>query len=214
LREVESACDVLGFKLVVPATSTASIGLDNVNLDSKQNHACEWAEKVGALAAILDDEKPDLVFAPHSRDFNTTHIGTYALVLDALKVYLEHAQREMLPVIETEFWHQLDCSNLMVGLSAELVAHQMIAIAEHGGEMSRNPYHLRHACRLIDNVRRGSEVVGGQGAAARKFTFAELYRISFVTHGVANIPGSASRVIGPDDPIDIEALLADFRQYL
>jgi hypothetical protein len=190
------------------------MGFDDVNLESRQNHVSQWAEKVDVLAAIFDDAKPALVFAPHLRDFNSTHTGTHALVLEALTVHLRRARLNMLPFIQTEFWHQMDGPNLMVGLSPELVAHQMIAIAEHGGEMSRNPYHLRHACRLMDNVRRGSEVVGGQGAAAREFTFAELYSVSFGSEGLAKSPRAVSRVIGPDDAIDIESLLADFRQTL
>jgi N-acetylglucosamine malate deacetylase 1 len=210
--ELEAACRVLGFKLVVPVASSGRPGFDDVNTESRQTHPREWAEKVRVLADIFDRERPDVVFAPHARDFNTTHIGTHFLVVDALGVHVKHAGRDILPLIQTEFWHQLECPNLMVGLSPELVAHQMTAIAEHGGEMSRNPYHLRHPCRLMDNVRRGSEVLGGQGAPAQQFTFAELYQMSFVKEGELLPTRAGARVIGPQDPIEIESLTTEFRR--
>ena len=47
----------------------------------------------------------------------------------------------------------------------------------HAGELKRNPYHLLLPAWMMDNVRRGSELVGGQGGAAPDFTFAALYRL-------------------------------------
>jgi hypothetical protein len=47
----------------------------------------------------------------------------------------------------------------------------------HAGEMRRNPFHLRMPAWLQDNVRRGAELVGGQGGAAPDFMFAVLYRV-------------------------------------
>ena len=41
---------------------------------------------------------------------------------------------------------------------------------------------------MLDNVRRGSELVGGQGGAAPDFTFAALYRLRKWSQGrVANV---------------------------
>jgi hypothetical protein len=45
------------------------------------------------------------------------------------------------------------------------------------GEVQRNPYHLRQPAWMQDNVRRGGELVGGQGGAVPDFTFATLYRL-------------------------------------
>jgi hypothetical protein len=39
----------------------------------------------------------------------------------------------------------------------------------------RNPYHLLLAPWMQDNVRRGGELVGGQGGAAPDFVFCTLY---------------------------------------
>jgi hypothetical protein len=43
--------------------------------------------------------------------------------------------------------------------------------------VKRNPYHLSLPAWMIDNVRRGGELVGGQGGAAPDFAFATLYRL-------------------------------------
>ena len=45
----------------------------------------------------------------------------------------------------------------------------------HVGEVKRSPYHLVLPAWMMDNVRRGCELVGGQGGAAPQFTFAALY---------------------------------------
>ena len=55
----------------------------------------------------------------------------------------------------------------MVESSAADVADLMAALSLHVGEVARNPYHLRLPAWMIDNVRRGAELVGGQGGAAR-----------------------------------------------
>ena len=53
----------------------------------------------------------------------------------------------------------------------------MAATSFHVGEVKRNPYHLSLPAWMMDNVRRGAELVGGQGGAAPDFTFAALYRL-------------------------------------
>jgi len=80
-------------------------------------------------------------------------------------------------VVETEFWGAMASPNLMVESDAKDVADLMAALSFHAGEVQRNPYHLRLPAWLMDNVRRGGEVVGGQGGAAPDFTFATLYRL-------------------------------------
>ena len=209
-RELESACRVLGFRLVIPETDSGTFGFDHVNHDTRQNRPQEWAAKVEILAEIFGHEKPDAVFAPHAEDFNTTHIGTHFLAAEALAAYLKKSGRAPLPFFETEFWHQMFAPNLMVGVSAETVATQLIATAEHGGEVSRNPYHLRFPGRMIDNVRRGSEVVGGQGGPARAFPFAELYNLCFATREGINRSRAAGLIFGPDEKIDLNSIVKHF----
>jgi hypothetical protein len=64
----------------------------------------------------------------------------------------------------------------MVESSEEDVSDLLAALSFHIEEVRRNPYHLRMPAWLIDNVRRGAELVGGQGGTAPNFTFATLYR--------------------------------------
>jgi len=212
-RELESACRALGFDLVVPQAGTADapLGFDRVNKRTRDNEPDEWEEKVRILSEIFDREKPDVVFAPHDDDFNTTHVGTHYLAFEALGQHIERNKRRPLPLVETEFWHQLAAPNLMVGLAPETVAMQLVAATEHGGEMTRNPYHLLHAGRLMDGVRRGSEVVGGQGAAAQPFTFAELYRVIFVRGREILGPQPGGLILNPSEPVDLAKIVARFR---
>ena len=67
--------------------------------------------------------------------------------------------------------------NLMVESSAQDLGDMMAALSFHVGEVQRNPYHLLVPAWMQDNVRRGGELVGGQGGAAPDFPFATLYRL-------------------------------------
>jgi hypothetical protein len=71
----------------------------------------------------------------------------------------------------------MDSPNLMIESSAGDLADLVAALSQHVGEVSRNPYHLRLPAWMMDNVRRGAELVGGQGGSAPQFTFATLYRL-------------------------------------
>ena len=206
-RELKAACAALGFHLLV---ANRPLGFDHINPDTRANRPEEWAAKVRVLGAALEKEKPDVVFAPHAVDFNSTHIGTHYLVVDALGDYLERTGAGPIPLFETEFWHQNMRPNLMVGISPEDEATLIMATAEHGDEVRRNPYHLRHPARMIENVRLGAEVVGGQGGAAPDFPFAELYRLAFMTGRNQVAPRPGGRVIGPAEKIDLQDLLKSF----
>jgi N-acetylglucosamine malate deacetylase 1 len=208
-RELEAACRVLGFELEILPTTAGATGLEDVSPAARRAHPEAWTEKVKTLAEFFDRVRPDVVLAPHAEDFNTTHLGTRQLVGEALGAHLQR-RGGLLPLIETEYWHPLAAPNLMLGLTAELVALQLMAAAEHGGEVARNPYHLRQPARLMDNVRRGSEVVGGQGGAALPFVFAELYRVSFMRGREVLAPCPGGRSVAPRERFGLEELLAQF----
>ncbi len=207
LGELESACRALGFELVVP---DQPVGFDRVNLANRREHPEEWTAKVETLTEIFERLSPDAVLAPHAEDFNTTHIGTHFLVADALGAYLARHGRGLFPLIETEFWAELKRPNLMVGVGAETLALQLMATAEHGGEVKRNPYHILQPHRLMNNVRRGSEVLGGQGGAAQRYSFAELYRVTFMKGGEVVEPKPGGVIIGPKEKIDVQSLIGKF----
>jgi LmbE family N-acetylglucosaminyl deacetylase len=153
------------------------------------------------MAGSLTRNQPKAVFLPHEGDFNSTHIGTHFLVMDALKRQPAGFQCAL---VETEFWAPMPAPNLMVESSVADVGDLLAALACHAGEVQRNPYHLRFPAWLQDNVRRGAEVVGGQGGAAPDFMFATLYRVRQWKDGaVAGWPGGGRCVGLRDKPASV-----------
>ena len=194
LEELTNACKSLGFSLLVPE----QMGLDGVYLKTKENSPDEWLQKVDVIADIITTEKPDMVLFPHDNDFNSTHIGVHHLVTDALNQILAKDPDFKTSIIETEFWHMMEDPNLMIGLSEEDEALLVYALSAHTKEVERNPYHLNHPARMLDNVMRGAEVVGGQGGHAPKMDFAMLYRHSTIVGGKI-IPVTSKKVFGIED---------------
>ncbi len=170
LKELKNACDWIGFDL----EQTAPNGLEKISLKTLENDSAHWAAAVKVIAEILGRHQPRAIFFPHKHDWNSTHVGTHFLVMDALRSMPSSFECFL---IETEFWGQMTSPNLMVELSSDDVADLIAALSFHVGEVQRNPYHLRMPAWLQDNVRRGAELVGGQGGAAPDFPFATLYRL-------------------------------------
>lgn len=63
---------------------------------------------------------------------------------------------------------------------------------------------------MVDNVRRGSEVVGGQGAAAQPYSFAELYRVTFMKGSKYIEPRPGGRFVPAERKIDFKGLRTTF----
>jgi LmbE family N-acetylglucosaminyl deacetylase len=168
--ELQAACDYLGFDLI----ATAPRGLEKINVKTRTADAAHWQHAVDTIAAILADQQPAVVFFPHDTDWNSTHVGTHHLLLDALG---RQPAGFSTVAIETEFWGAMASPNLMVESSVDDVAHMITALSFHVGEVQRNPYHLLVPPWMQDNVRRGTELVGGQGGVAPDFTFCTLYRL-------------------------------------
>ncbi|MDB6018920.1 MAG: bacillithiol biosynthesis deacetylase BshB1 [Pedosphaera sp.] len=192
LEELQNACNWLGFDL----EQTAPNGLEKINPQTRVNNPEHWAHAVKVIAASLAKNQPRVIFFPHELDWNGTHIGTHFLVMDALKTLPANFQ---CCLVETEFWGQMPTPNLMVESSAEDVADMLAALSFHVGEVQRNPYHLRMPQWMQDNVRRGAELVGGQGGAAPNFMFATLYRLRQWQNGRVGELYSGGRQIGVRD---------------
>ena len=169
-EELTGACAWLSFAL----EATGPSGLEKVNLHTRAQAPGVWGASVKTLAGLLANYQPAVIFFPHEADANSTHVGTHHLVMDALKTMSPEFHCH---AVETEFWGQMSHPNLMVESSLNDVADLLAALSCHAGELSRNPYHLRLPAWLQDNVRRGAELVGGQGGAAPDYLFATLYRV-------------------------------------
>jgi N-acetylglucosamine malate deacetylase 1 len=187
-QELKNACDWIGFEL----ERTGPDGLEKINPETRANDPQHWAAAVKIIAAPLAHHQPCAIFVPHELDWNRTHIGTHLLALDALKTLPDFTTL----LIETEFWGQMASPNLMVESSAADVADLLTALSFHIEEVRRNPYHLRMPAWLLDNVRRGAELVGGQGGAAPDFKFATLYRVRRWRNGKIEEVYSGGRQIG------------------
>jgi LmbE family N-acetylglucosaminyl deacetylase len=170
LQELRACCEYIGFRLI----QTRENGLEGINPKARLANPTEWKASVERIAQILSEEKPRVIFFPHDDDWNVTHVGTHWVVMDALKGL---GSGLSCFTVETEFWGAMDAPNLMVESSAEDLADLITALSFHVGEVKRNPYHVILPAWLMDNVRRGGELVGGQGHAAPDFLFATIYRL-------------------------------------
>jgi len=170
LAELRGACQYLGLELI----TTGACGLERVNTKTRLGDPKHWSESVEVVRKIIERHQPRVLIFPHDHDWNSTHIGTHFLVMDAL---------QKMPVdfrcylVETEFWGAMTDPNLMVEIAPKELADMIAATTFHVGEVRRNPYHLSLPAWMMDNVRRGGEVAGGQGGAAPDYAFAALYRL-------------------------------------
>lgn len=189
LAELKACCDCIGFGLM----TTAPGGLDNINVKTRESDLEHWGKCVKVIADILAREKPKVILFPHDTDWNSTHIGTHYLVMDALK---------SLPAdftcyaVETEFWGAMATPNLLAEISPGELGDLITALTFHVGEVKRNPYHLSLPAWMQDNVRRGGEVVGGQGVAAPDYVFATLYRLQRWRQGKLEKTHDGGRLLG------------------
>ena len=167
--ELEGACRYLGFGLI----ETRPGGLEGVNLKNREAGSAFWKLGVECLREILRQHQPRVIFFPHELDWNSTHIGTHWMIREALA---QLPASFTCHLVETEFWGQMPTPNILVESSVEELALLVAATSFHVGEVERNPYHLLLPAWMQDNVRRGGELVGGQGQAVPDFTFGTLYR--------------------------------------
>ena len=169
-KELTACCRQIGFGL----TATRPNGLEGINLKDRAQNPNQWAQSTERIAEIILEHQPRVIFFPHAEDWNSSHIGTHHLVIEALR---RLGSSFACYAVETEFWGAMTTPNLMVESSERDVTELLIALSCHAGEVRRNPYHLLMPAWLIDNARRGTELVGGQGGAAPNFLFATLYRL-------------------------------------
>ena len=88
LQELKNACDWLGFEL----EKTGPDGLEKINPKTRADNPKHWADAVKVIAASLVKHQPRAIFFPHELDWNSTHIGTHFLVMDALQTLPKNFQ--------------------------------------------------------------------------------------------------------------------------
>jgi len=170
LEELKGACRYLGFEIL----DVQEDGLSHISEKGKKEHPDNWNSSVEKMANIIGRERPCMIFIPHRQDFNTTHVGTNELVLNSL--FLQEGDFRCY-VVEWEYWGPIEQPNLLLEVSRDYLAELITALSFHVGEVKRNPQHINLPAWMHDNVRRGSELVGGQGCAVPDFEYATVYRI-------------------------------------
>jgi N-acetylglucosamine malate deacetylase 1 len=176
LAELENACEYLGFDLI----AAGETGLERVSLKTRAQDARHWASCVRVIREILERHRPRILIFPHETDWNSTHIGTHFLLMDALSQMPADFECHL---VMTEFWGAMPDPNVIIEIAPNDLADMMAATTFHVGEVQRNPYHLSLPAWMMDNVRRGAEVAGGQGNPAPDFAFAVLNRLSYWKNG-------------------------------
>ncbi|HEY3862016.1 MAG TPA: PIG-L family deacetylase [Verrucomicrobiae bacterium] len=167
-EELRNACHYLGFGLESLDPSGMAVRTSIREADPEA-----WSRMTGLVAELFEKHRPKAIFFSHEHDWNSTHIGEHFLVMDALK----ESRGLQCHLFEMEFWGQMQSPNLMVEYTPAIVEDLVAATSFHVGEVQRNPYHLVMPAWFMDNVRRGAELVGGQGGAAPGFLFAQLFRM-------------------------------------
>jgi LmbE family N-acetylglucosaminyl deacetylase len=170
-RELETACKVLDVECVY-------LGED-------------WRTKERELKGLIQKYAPSLIMAPHSKDFHPAHVRTSELCRKVLATF----KKESIIVAWSEFWAPQAKPNLLLEVPSEILELQMKALEMHVGEVTRNPYHLRLPGWMIDNVRRGTEVISGKGSEAPAFPFGVLYRVQLLKNGKFTSPRSMPSIL-------------------
>jgi LmbE family N-acetylglucosaminyl deacetylase len=192
LVELQNACAFLGFELI----QTRPNGLEHVTARTRAQSRDDWRAMIKIITDILAAQRPRVIFFPHERDWNGTHIGTHFLVADALTTLGPGFDCF---TIESEYWGQMDDPNLIVESTMTDVADLVTAVSFHVGEAKRNPFHVLQPAWMLDNVRRGAELVCGQGGPAPDFTFATLYRLRRWQQGRWEKPYAGGRQLAATD---------------
>lgn len=155
LGELENACGYLGW-----GNLRVREDLENLTVEDVKRTLVEYG--------------PSVIVFPHDADWNSRHVEVHHTVMRALA---EMSEDFSCLVVETEYWGAMDAPNAHVEGSVEQLAELVAATSLHVEEVARNAYHLRLPAWMQDNVRRGAELVGGQGEGAPDFDFSTLYRI-------------------------------------
>lgn len=170
LNELIPACQFLNFDLI----QTSPTGLAKIKPDTPSTDPEYWQNATRITRNLLLQHQPHIILFPHELDQNSGHIGVNMLTHDALRACGPDFSTLL---CETEFWSPMRDPNVLVEIGARDLGDMLTALSFHEGEVSRNPYHVRTPMWMIDNVRRGGEIVGRQGGTPPDFVYGTNYRI-------------------------------------
>lgn len=186
MRELEAAC--------------SHLEIESIILDDN------WKTKEKELKSLLQKYQPQVIIAPHIKDHHPTHIKSGELLLKSLK------GQKLGPMIVawSEFWGANKKANLLLEVPEDILNLQMQGLSLHKGEVARNPYHLRLPAWMMDNVRRGAELLSGKGALAPNMAFAVLYQLQLFKKGkVGNMKLKKSVINNEENIAQIFKLILD-----
>ena len=173
--ELERSCAALGFECRYPFEDLSGGFLRASGKEPARKEALD------RLAILLEELEASIVLAPHLGDAHPTHVLVGEFVRETIQS-LKNAPRWY---IETEFWATMAEPNCLVEAAASDLGALVRALAEHEGEVRRNPYHLTLPAWMEDSARRGAELVGGFGtSSAPPFRFASAYRVCLADSGI------------------------------
>lgn len=136
----------------------------------------DWQEKNKELKSLITRIKPQLIIAPHIKDWHPTHIATAKLLKKSLS-------KIDATLAWAEYWKPQDNPNFLVEVPAEVTLKQVMALEFHAGEITRNPYHRSLLGWQMDSVRRGSEWLATKGATSPQMVAGQLYRLEKIKAG-------------------------------
>lgn len=130
------------------------------------------------LTETMEELSPTIILCPHEKDGHATHIAAAKKTREALQAVKFDGL-----LVTCEFWQADETPNLLVEISEEDCATLMYALLSHAGEIQRNPYHLRLPFWMMENTRRGSELILGTTAASSSILLSTLYSIARIERG-------------------------------
>lgn len=149
-QELSNACFLLGFENMILRDLTAE-----------------------SITKCIQDEKPDIIFLPHKNDGHPIHQKCSTLLWNTIN----QLPKPHFLAIETEYWFNMSNPNLLVESSIETTSQLVEALSCHAGEIERAPYHKQLPAWMIDNTRRGIELVQKFGSSNLNIIFSTLYNV-------------------------------------
>lgn len=179
-----------------------SFGSDQSRQEARKTELTEATKYLGFtnlfdrnLEDIISELKPQLVIFPHADDGHLTHSKAHMTIYTLLKKMHYTGL-----IALTEFWFPNRSANLLLEVSFEECTQLMHALSYHVGEIKRNPYHLRLPFWMMDNTRRGSELILGNQAHTSNIFLSNLYQLKKMKNGEEE-PALPKRLISLEESL-------------